>query len=661
MRSVVICGDGVSAQSLRARGRGHANLRFLPLQPPGRLNDLLNLADVHLLPQQPGAARSVFPSKLIGMLASGRPIIATCQVGSEIANLVSDCGVITAPGDPEALASAIRQLAANPAARIRMGGAPEIGPYMLIVGSTPPGVRACVTRSNAQRRSCSGEGLAPGVSTAARLQIAVPTFQAANWTPWAILAVDVAALEAALGLGLAVRKMLAPWFTAAIGVEQYFAVAVGILLLPIVHYQLGIYPGYLLGPVERLRRRTLATLAVFGGLVAWDNIVARDVLSRGVLLATLVFALVLPPLAESLARKALVARKRWGIPVVVIGAGSTGRLVVRTLLSEPQFGLVPIALLDNRPDAWNQAVENVPVAGPLGLAQDFERRAEAAIVAMADLETDDVGGLLQELNFPRVIVIPQFTRVASLWVTARDLGGCLGLEIKKNLLVPRNLALKRIMDRAVAMPLFLMSIPIMAAAAVWIKLTSRGPAFYCQMREGIDGRRIAVWKLRTMHVDGEGRLEPWFQEHPEDAPRMVATLQVAPRPSGAAVDRQAAAAHQPRRVAAVVERAERRDEFGGTASLSGLSSRTFPGGVSGVTDARAARSDRNVAGFRAQRRRRRGAGSARHVLHPQLVAVARSVHPRPHGFGSGDGARRVLRHTIQGTPRLYKLSRAAGG
>jgi len=309
--------------------------------------------------------------------------------------------------------------------------------------------------------------------------------------------------------------MLAPWFTAAIGVEQYLAVAVGILLLPMVHYQLGIYPGYLLGPVERLRRRTLATLAVFGGLAAWDNIIARGMLSRGVLLATFVFALVLPPLAESLARKSLVARKRWGIPVVMIGAGSTGRLVVRTLHNNPQFGLVPIAFLDNRPDAWNQALENVPVAGPLGLAQDFEGRAEAAIVAMADLERDDVPSLLQELNFPRVIVIPQFTGVASLWVTARDLGGCLGLEIKKNLLVPRNLALKRIMDRAIALPLFLMSIPVMAAAAVWIKLISRGPAFHCQLREGIDGRRIAVWKLRTMHVDGERRLEPWFREHPE--------------------------------------------------------------------------------------------------------------------------------------------------
>ena len=354
------------------------------------------------------------------------------------------------------------------------------------------------------------------MSTAARPQIATPSFQAANWTSWAILAADVVALEAALALGLGVRRMLAPWFTAAIGVEQYFAVAVGILLLPIVHYQLGIYPGYLLGPVERLRRRTLATLAVFGGLVAWDNIVARGVLSRGVLLATLVFALVLPLLAESLARRILVSRKRWGVPVVMLGAGPTGRLIVQTLFSEPQLGLVPIAFLDNRPEAWNQMVENIPVVGPLGLAQDFERRAEAVIVALADLEKGDIAALLQELNFPRVIVIPQFTNMASLSVTARDLGGCLGLEIKKNLLMPRNLVLKQMMDRAIALPLFLMSIPVMAGAAVWIKLISRGPAFHCQMREGIDGRSIEVWKLRTMHVDGERLLEPWFSEHPED-------------------------------------------------------------------------------------------------------------------------------------------------
>jgi lipopolysaccharide/colanic/teichoic acid biosynthesis glycosyltransferase len=82
--------------------------------------------------------------------------------------------------------------------------------------------------------------------------------------------------------------------------------------------------------------------------------------------------------------------------------------------------------------------------------------------------------------------------------------------------MPRNLLLKRTMDRVIAMPLFLMSIPVMAIAVVWIKLASRGPAFHCQMREGFDGRRIAVWKLRTMRVDGERVLESWLAEHPED-------------------------------------------------------------------------------------------------------------------------------------------------
>ena len=359
------------------------------------------------------------------------------------------------------------------------------------------------------------------MSTAARPQLAVREFQNTIWTPWAILAADVLALETAFGLGLSVRRALSVWFTSSIGLEQYFAVAVGILLLPVVHYQLGLYPGYLLGPVERLRRRTLATLAVFGGLVAWDTIVGRGRLSRGVLLTTFIFALVLPPVIDALARGALIRRNRWGIPVVMLGAGESGRLMARTLARERHLGLVPIAFLDNRPDSWNTTVEDVPVIGPLGLVSDFEHRTEAAIVSLKDLGRDDLARLLQELNFPRVIVIPDLAGVASLWVTARDLSGslgsgCLGLEIKKNLLIRRNHILKRLMDRAIALPLFLMSLPVMALAAAWIKLSSCGPILYRQIREGFGGCRIPVWKLRTMYLDGDRLLEEWLNAHPQD-------------------------------------------------------------------------------------------------------------------------------------------------
>jgi Undecaprenyl-phosphate galactose phosphotransferase WbaP len=354
------------------------------------------------------------------------------------------------------------------------------------------------------------------MSTAAKPALTARSFPPARWAPWTILAADVLALELAFALGLILRRALAPWFPAEIGPDQYLGVGIGILLLPAVNYQLGLYPGYLLGPVERLRRRLLATLAVFGGLVAWDNLVARGVFSRGVLLATLLFALVLPPLAETVARAGLLRMNRWGVPVLMLGAGECGRTLTRTLSSDAQLGLKPIAYLDNRPELWHKLVEGTPVMGPLGLASDYASLAEAAIVSLADLSNEDVGDLLQELNFPRVVVVPDLAGIASLWVTARDLGGCLGFEIKKNLLLRRNHFLKRLMDQTLALPLCIAAIPIIVCAAIWIKLSSRGPVFYRQIREGYNGRFISVWKLRTMHQNGDMILEEWLQTHPHD-------------------------------------------------------------------------------------------------------------------------------------------------
>jgi len=354
------------------------------------------------------------------------------------------------------------------------------------------------------------------MSTAVQPRLVARSVPAATLAPWAIFAGDVVALETAFVLGFAVRRLLSAHFIAGIGLEQTLGVAAGILLLPAINYQIGLYPGYLLGPVERLRRRMLATLAVFGSLVAWDNIVARGVLSRGVLLATLVFALLLPPLMEAAVRALLIHRQRWGMPVVMLGAGSTGRALAKTLLDEPQLGLRPMAFLDNQLDAWNRMIAGIPVVGPLGLAPDFEGRAEAAIVSLPDIGKDDATALLRELNFPRVIVIPDLAGAASLWVTARDLGGALGFEIKKNLMIPRNHLLKSLMDRLIALPLFAVSLPVMLLAALWIKLSSRGPAFYRQIREGFGGEPVAVWKLRTMHVDGDRLLEEWLETHPND-------------------------------------------------------------------------------------------------------------------------------------------------
>ncbi len=104
----VVCGDGVMKPQLEAASIGLNNIRFLPLQPFEHLGQLLGLADIHLLPQSPEAADLVLPSKLSGMLASGHPVIATCGENTEIATVVSLCGLVVPPEDGTALAIAMK-------------------------------------------------------------------------------------------------------------------------------------------------------------------------------------------------------------------------------------------------------------------------------------------------------------------------------------------------------------------------------------------------------------------------------------------------------------------------------------------------------------------------------------------------------------------------
>lgn len=106
----VICGDGVMRPEIEAATKELENVRLLPLQPFERLNDLLGLADIHLLPQSPEAEDLVLPSKLSGMLASGRAVVATCRDSTEIARVVSQCGLVVPPEDAEQLAAAIEQM-----------------------------------------------------------------------------------------------------------------------------------------------------------------------------------------------------------------------------------------------------------------------------------------------------------------------------------------------------------------------------------------------------------------------------------------------------------------------------------------------------------------------------------------------------------------------
>lgn len=117
----ILCGEGPQREFLEATAAGFTNIHFLPLQPADRFSKLLATADIHLLPQKAEAADLVLPSKLAGMFASGRSVIAMASEGTGLAHEISGVGLIVAPGDSSALAEGVKNLADTPNQRNALG------------------------------------------------------------------------------------------------------------------------------------------------------------------------------------------------------------------------------------------------------------------------------------------------------------------------------------------------------------------------------------------------------------------------------------------------------------------------------------------------------------------------------------------------------------
>ncbi|MGZ4759168.1 MAG: glycosyltransferase family 4 protein [Acidimicrobiales bacterium] len=121
----VINGGGAARGDLERRAQGLDNVRFVDMQPKERLPEVLAAGDLHVVPLKRGLAWSSVPSKLYSILAAGRPIVASVDLGTEVARTVelAGAGLAVGPDDPEAFTKAIRRLLDAPDEAAAMGSA----------------------------------------------------------------------------------------------------------------------------------------------------------------------------------------------------------------------------------------------------------------------------------------------------------------------------------------------------------------------------------------------------------------------------------------------------------------------------------------------------------------------------------------------------------
>jgi colanic acid biosynthesis glycosyl transferase WcaI len=121
----VLVGDGAGREALvqEAAERELSNIQFLPFQPRQRLPEVLATASVSLVQLRKGIGSDSLPSKIWSILASGRPILAAVDEGSEAWKLVTraEAGLCVPPENPAELAKAVLALKNDPGLCERLG------------------------------------------------------------------------------------------------------------------------------------------------------------------------------------------------------------------------------------------------------------------------------------------------------------------------------------------------------------------------------------------------------------------------------------------------------------------------------------------------------------------------------------------------------------
>jgi colanic acid biosynthesis glycosyl transferase WcaI len=122
---LVFVGEGAQRAQLEAATAGSHNVRFLPFFPASKIPSVLAAADAHIITVKRGLEGVVVPSKLYGILAAGKPIVAVAPKETDAASLAEQrgFGVAADPDQPEAFAATVRALVADPERLQRMGAA----------------------------------------------------------------------------------------------------------------------------------------------------------------------------------------------------------------------------------------------------------------------------------------------------------------------------------------------------------------------------------------------------------------------------------------------------------------------------------------------------------------------------------------------------------
>jgi exopolysaccharide biosynthesis polyprenyl glycosylphosphotransferase len=249
---------------------------------------------------------------------------------------------------------------------------------------------------------------------------------------------------------------------------------------------------------------TFGSVIVFGighllGVYHWD---LRTLFAFGLFAIAFV-------IAGRLAVRAICRRlKSLAQNTLIVGAGEVGQLIAKKLANHPEYHLDFVGFVDTQPRPRPLAHAPLELLGTPQELPEIVRRHEVDRVIIAfpshsDTEMIDLIRLTQ--SDIQIDVVPRLFENLSRTVAVHAIEGIPLLGLAPPRLSRSSNLIKRVTDIALSIPLLVLLSPLFAVVATLIKLDSRGPVFFRQVRVGAEDLPFRIYKFRTMYTSAEAR------------------------------------------------------------------------------------------------------------------------------------------------------------
>lgn len=250
----------------------------------------------------------------------------------------------------------------------------------------------------------------------------------------------------------------------------------------------------------------VALLLLFGYATKVSAIYSRRVLFAWFLFTPPIMAAVVLALRQW-SRRILLASGQ-ARTAVIAGGNRVSQRLIQSMRERPELGLVFVGLFDDR--GAERLGDELDVA-PLGRFSDLPafvktHRVDTIFVATPFNHLERTGKLLSELHdtTASIYYVPDVFVFDLIQSRTTDLNGTPVVALRETPFSGWRGLTKRASDLVLASLMIVLALPILAATAVAIRLTSPGSVLFKQRRYGLDGQEIIVYKFRTMTVSEDG-------------------------------------------------------------------------------------------------------------------------------------------------------------